>query len=56
MSAGPLGSQKSMTTATRMRGVLLKGHGGFEKLEYREDILVPVAGPGEVLIRVAAAA
>lgn len=44
-----------MTTSTRMRGVLLKGHGGFEQLEYRDDIPVPVPGPGEVLIRVAAA-
>ncbi len=44
-----------MTNATRMRGVLLKGHGGFEQLEYREDIPVPVPGSGEVLIRVAAA-
>jgi NADPH:quinone reductase-like Zn-dependent oxidoreductase len=44
-----------MTNATRMRGVLLKGHGGFEQLEYRDDIPLPVPVPGEVLIRVAAA-
>src|SRR5262249_27616005 len=44
-----------MTIPTRMRGVLLKGHGGFEQLEYREDIPVPAPGPGEVLIRVGAA-
>lgn len=44
-----------MTIPTRMRGVLLKGHGGFEQLEYREDIPVPVPRPGEVLIRVGAA-
>jgi len=44
-----------MTIPTRMRGVLLKGHGGFEQLECREDIPVPVPAPGEVLIRVAAA-
>jgi hypothetical protein len=31
-----------MTIATRMRGVLLNGHGGFEQLEYRDDIPVPV--------------
>ncbi|WP_352733232.1 hypothetical protein [Mesorhizobium australicum] len=36
-------------------GVLLLGHGGFEKLQYRDDIPVPAQGPGEVLIRVAAA-
>lgn len=38
-----------------MAAVLLTGHGGFDKLEYREDVRVPVAGPGEVLIRVRAA-
>ncbi len=39
-----------------MSAVLLKGHGGTEQLEYRED--VPIAAPafGEVLIRVRAAA
>src|SRR5262249_5332974 len=35
--------------------VLLVGHGGFEQLEYREDVPVPQPQPGEVLIRVAAA-
>src|SRR5215468_4689214 len=44
-----------MTIPMRMRGVLLKGHGGFEQLEYREDIPVPVPGPREVLVRVGAA-
>ncbi|OWV85676.1 alcohol dehydrogenase [Rhizobium sp. N122] len=39
----------------RMKGVLLTGHGGFEKLDYREDIPLPRAKAGEVLIRVAAA-
>ncbi|WHO74629.1 alcohol dehydrogenase family protein [Rhizobium sp. BT03] len=39
----------------RMKGVLLTGHGGFEKLEYREDIPLPRPKAGEVLIRVAAA-
>lgn len=39
-----------------MRAVLLTGNGGFDKLSYREDVPVPVAGPGEVLIRVTAAA
>ena len=38
-----------------MAGVVLVGHGGFDKLEYREDIPVPKPAPGEVLIRVAAA-
>ncbi|MES0192733.1 alcohol dehydrogenase family protein [Mesorhizobium sp. LSJC264A00] len=38
-----------------MTGVLLVGHGGFDKLVYRDDIPVPVPGRGEVLIKVAAA-
>ena len=40
----------------RMCAVLLTGHGGFDRLEYRTDVPVPRPGPGEVLIRVAAAA
>ncbi|MEM7464316.1 MAG: alcohol dehydrogenase family protein [Pseudomonadota bacterium] len=40
----------------KMSGVLLTGHGGFEKLEYRDDINVPELGHGDVLIRVRAAA
>ncbi|PCM45864.1 alcohol dehydrogenase family protein [Marinobacter sp. ANT_B65] len=39
-----------------MSAVVLSGHGGFDKLEYREDIEVPKAGAGEVLIRVGASA
>ena len=38
-----------------MRAVLLTGNGGFEKLEFRDDVLVPLVGPGEVLIKIAAA-
>ena len=38
-----------------MKAVLLKGHGGFDQLEYRDDVPVPVPRAGEVLIRVAAA-
>lgn len=38
-----------------MSGVYLTGHGGPEMLEWREDIPVPVPGPGEVLVRVLAA-
>ncbi|KAG9669302.1 NAD(P)-binding protein, partial [Aureobasidium melanogenum] len=38
-----------------MIGVVLTGHGGFEKLQYRKDLKIPSPGPDEVLIRVAAA-
>lgn len=40
---------------TKMSAVLLTGNGGFEMLSYRTDVPVPVAGPGDVLIRVGAA-
>ena len=39
----------------RMKAVLLKGHGGFEQLEFRDDVPVPVPRVGEVLIQVGAA-
>lgn len=38
-----------------MTAVLLTGHGGFDKLEYRTDVPVPKPERGEVLIRVGAA-
>lgn len=44
-----------MTLPTVMRGVVLTGFGGFDKLEYRIDLPVPRPGKGEVLIRVGAA-
>lgn len=46
-----------MTTdiPAQMAAVLLTGHGGIDTLSYREDVALPVAGPDEVLIRVAAA-
>ena len=37
-----------------MRAVVLTGHGGLDKLSYREDWPVPVPGPDEVLIKVQA--
>lgn len=39
---------------TTMRAQLLTGHGGLDKLEYHDDVAVPQAGPGEVLIHVRA--
>jgi NADPH:quinone reductase-like Zn-dependent oxidoreductase len=38
-----------------MSGVVLTGHGGPECLEWRDDLPVPVPGPGDALIRVGAA-
>jgi NADPH:quinone reductase-like Zn-dependent oxidoreductase len=38
-----------------MAAVLLAGHGGLDRLEYRTDVQVPRPRRGEVLIRVAAA-
>ena len=37
-----------------MRAVVLTGHGGLDKLVYRDDWPTPQAGPGEVLVRVGA--
>jgi len=44
-----------MPLPTQMHAVLLTGHGGLEKLEYRRDVPVPQPNAGEVLIQVAAA-
>ncbi len=38
-----------------MRGVWLTGHGGMDKLEIRQDLPMPLPGPRDVLVRVAAA-
>ena len=43
------------TTPRTMMAVLLTGHGGFERLEIRDDVPMPEPGTGQVLIRVAAA-
>ncbi len=47
-------------SATRMpstmAAMLLTGHGGTDKLEYRPDVAVPQPGPGEVLVKVTATA
>ncbi|NYS59632.1 zinc-binding dehydrogenase [Halomonas salicampi] len=39
-----------------MAAMVLTGHGGIEKLEYRVDVPVPTPGPGEVLVQVTATA
>ncbi|WP_108260671.1 alcohol dehydrogenase family protein [Mangrovicoccus ximenensis] len=43
-----------MTLPTRMKAVVLTGHGGLGKLEWRDDVPVPQPLAGEVLIRVGA--
>lgn len=45
-----------MTLPGKMFGVVLTGHGGPEKLQWRDDLPVPIAGTGEVIVRVSAAA
>ncbi len=39
---------------TQMQAMVLTGHGGLDKYEWHEDWPVPVPGPDDVLIRVAA--
>ena len=56
MTEAKAGEETSAQQSTgRMTAVLLTGHGGYERLELRNDVPVPVAGRGEVLIRVRAA-
>ena len=43
-----------MNIPKTMKAVQLTGHGGLDKLDYREDVPVPVPGPGEVLVAVGA--
>lgn len=43
-----------MDIPEKMTAAVLTGHGGFDKLEIREDAAVPLPGPGEVLIAVGA--
>ena len=38
-----------------MKGIQLTGHGGLDKLMFRNDIPVPTPGPRDVLIKVSAA-
>lgn len=45
-----------MDQVETMSGVLLTGHGGPECLDWHNDLPVPAPGPGDVVIRVSAAA
>lgn len=44
-----------MTLPETMFGIALKGHGGPEKMEWRDDLPTPVPANGDVVIQVAAA-
>lgn len=44
-----------MTLSATMYGVVLTGHGGPEMLEWRDDLMTPVPGKDDVVVRVAAA-
>lgn len=44
------------TLPKTMKAMVLTGHGGLDKLEWREDMPLPKPAPGEVLIKVGAAA
>ena len=44
-----------MEIPERMKAVLLTGHGGYDYLEYRNDVPVPKPEAGDVLVRVGAA-
>ena len=46
----------SSALPTTMAGVLLTGHGGLDKLEYRTDLPVPRLCKGELLVKLSAAA
>lgn len=43
------------TIPQTMTAVLLAGHGGFDRLEYRTDVPVPTPNKDEVLIKVGTA-
>ena len=44
-----------MPLPSKMSGVVLTGHGGPEKLEWRDDLPVPAPGPRDVVVKVSAA-
>ncbi len=49
-------SESNAAIPKTMRAVRMMGRGGYEQLDVSDDVAVPVAGPGDVLIRVGAAA
>ena len=47
---------QSQAVPATMQAMVLTGHGGVEKLVYRDDVPVPRPAPGQVLVRVTATA
>lgn len=45
----------STVLQSHMSGVLLTGHGGFDKLSYRSDLTSPKPGANEVIVRITCA-
>jgi NADPH:quinone reductase-like Zn-dependent oxidoreductase len=43
-----------VSVPSTMKAVVLTGHGGLDKLQYRDDVPVPAVPPGEVLVEVSA--
>jgi NADPH:quinone reductase-like Zn-dependent oxidoreductase len=49
-------NSQAQTIPSTMAAMQLTGHGGVDKLVYREDVATPRPGPGEVLVQVTATA
>jgi len=49
-------AKMNATPPDTMAAMLLTGHGGIEKLEYRKDVATPVPQAGQVLVQVTATA
>jgi len=47
---------QSQAVPGTMKAMVLTGHGGVDKLVYRDDVTVPRPAPGQVLVRVTATA
>lgn len=47
---------QSQAVPGTMKAMVLTGHGGVDKLVYRDDVAVPRPAPGQVLVRVTATA
>ena len=49
-------NHQSQAVPATMKAMVLTGHGGVDKLVYRDDVAVPRPAPGQVLVRVTATA